>query len=78
MPSGFLKLTNPPPALLLDLKAWQEYFGWEAQGKKVKARAVLHTDELRLEWTTKPAFDRDAGPFSLRSGGREMDIDPRQ
>lgn len=78
MPSGFLKLTNPPPALLLDLKAWQEYFGWEAQGKRVKAHAVLHTDELRLRWENISAIDRDAGPFSLRNGIREMDIDPRE
>jgi hypothetical protein len=78
MPNGFLKLSNPPPALLLDLKAWQDYFGWEAKGKEVKAHAVLHTDGLRLQWETKPVLEREVGPFLLREGSLSFGIDPRQ
>ncbi len=80
MPSGYLKIKNPEPELLLDLKAWQDYYEWEKNGQMVRSLQVEFDPEtLTLKFNQEEFKNTIAGPF--RSGldfNDGINIDPRK
>ncbi len=80
MPSGYLKVKYPEPGLFIHLKAWQNLFDWELNGKIIPdPKFNLNRETLILKAENYDQSDRDAGPFQqsleLKKG---ISIDPRQ
>ena len=79
MPAGFLKLKNPPPELFLDLKAWQEFYGWEKRGEYTTVITGFDPATLQLTLEVLSAFnERAAGPFVKGKNLKDQSIDPRK
>jgi hypothetical protein len=80
MPAGYLKIKNPAPELLLDIKAWQDYYGWEKNGKLIRNTEVIFSAET-LTLTFDPDFlkETEAGPFLQKNEFKQgINIDPRK
>ncbi len=79
MPAGYLKIKNPAPELLLDLKAWQDYYGWEKNGQLVSDPGFkLDEETLTLTFDSTLLNGTDAGPFQKGKDFRNgIEIDPR-
>jgi hypothetical protein len=80
MPSGYLKIKNPAPELLLDIKAWQDYYGWERNGKHIRS-VQMELDPKTLKLTFDKGFlsGINAGPFNSRIDfSQGVSIDPRK
>ncbi len=56
MPGGFLRILYPAPAVCLDLKAWQEFYGLDVQGQEGWLDICVDTERLTL--TVDHAGDR--------------------
>lgn len=80
MPPGYLKLKNPEPELLLNLQAWQDYYGWELNGKHIRSIPIeLNPESLLLKFDSAFLKDLNAGPFSSQVDFSEgVMIDPRK
>lgn len=81
VPAGFLKMTNPAPALWLDLEAWQKLYDFEKDGAMAKISAEF--DSKTLEFTLKTSPENlklldGKGPFSSYANDRKVMIDPRR
>lgn len=48
-PAGYLRILYPEPELCLDLDAWQEFLGFDLEGKEVDIELVLDTTKLILK-----------------------------
>ncbi len=77
MGTGYLKLTNPQPSLLLDIDAWRDYYGWEEEGVYIRGgiKSELNSEELILSVENEELSD-DAGPLKYYKSS--MNIDPRK
>lgn len=79
VPSGYLKIKNPAPELLLDITAWQDYYGWEKNSQLIRNLPIEFSPEtLTLTFDNSLILNHEAGPFrrgtDFRSG---KNIDPR-
>jgi hypothetical protein len=79
MPAGFLKLKYPEPSLLLDLKAWQDYYGWEKKGQVIGGIKVdINPQELTITFSSSTSIPLNTGPFKKYDGLVKSSIDPRR
>ncbi len=80
VPAGFLKMTNPAPALWLDLEAWQKLYGWETDGKVGSIDAELDSKnlELTLRFDAQQIDLKGKGPFDNYVSGTKVLVDPRK
>lgn len=80
VPPGYLKIRNPAPELLLDMKAWQDYYGWEKNSQLIRNLPVSFDPEtLILTFNNSLISNHEAGPF--RRGidfNTGKNIDPRK
>ena len=80
MPSGFLKVKYPEPGLFIHLKAWQDLFQWDLNGKVIPdPKFKLNAEKLIIRAENYDQSSGDAGPFQqsleMKNG---ISIDPRQ
>ncbi|MGC9341903.1 MAG: right-handed parallel beta-helix repeat-containing protein, partial [Bacteroidales bacterium] len=78
---GYLKIKENGSDLFLDLEAWRQLYGWEENGRIIKASADLNTDKLLLdlEFYTGDNLDKvKAGPFQKLKSLSKFNIDPRK
>lgn len=80
MPAGYLKIKNPAPELLLNLKAWQDYYGWDLNGKRIdELEFSFDPENLTLTFESDRISDTQAGPFKNNIDfSKGIIIDPRQ
>jgi len=80
MPAGYLKIKYPEPELLLDIKAWQDYYGWEKNGRVINGPELnLDPESLTLIFDQKILGNSTAGPFSPNIDfTKGVNIDPRK
>lgn len=79
MPAGFLKLKNPEPSLLLDLKAWQDYYDWDKQSVLVPGIEIdIDPESLEISFSSPEPLPGDVGPFKNYKGITDVSIDPRR
>jgi hypothetical protein len=48
MPGGYLRVLYPAPTACLDLKAWQEFYGFDMQGQEGYFDINIDTDNLTM------------------------------
>jgi len=78
MPAGYLKLKNPQPSLLLDLKAWQDYYQWGKQSYLIPGIQVeIDQQELIISISTSEKLPVNVGPFIRYNDINKVSIDPR-
>jgi hypothetical protein len=78
MKPGYMKMSHPEPALLLDLQAWQNIFGWEKHGQYVEILPVhFNTDKLTISISEKLSLPDETGPLKSYKKTK-MKLDPRQ
>ena len=80
MPAGYLKIRYPEPPMLLDLKAWQDYYHWEKNGRLLPGlRFELDSENLVLTFKGNESIPEGTGPFkgSLLPG-MVLSVDPRK
>ena len=78
MPAGYLKLKNPEPSLLLDLKAWQDYYQWGKQSDLIPGIQVeIDQQELMISISSSEKLPVDVGPFIRYNDINKVSIDPR-
>lgn len=56
MPSGFLRINYPAPAVCLDLRSWQEFYGFDMNAREGWFDIEVDTKELTLSF--KPAKEK--------------------
>lgn len=80
MPAGYLKLRYPEPTLLLDIKAWQDYYHWEKNGRYIPGlRFNIDPDNLLLTIRSGVTLPEGYGPFKdALEPGMILNIDPRK
>lgn len=79
MPAGFLKLKNPEPSLLLDLKTWQDYYDWDKQSVFVPGIEIdIDPESLEISFSSPEPLPDDVGPFKNYKGITNVSIDPRR
>ncbi|MCF8361824.1 MAG: right-handed parallel beta-helix repeat-containing protein [Prolixibacteraceae bacterium] len=78
MPAGYLKLKNPEPSLLLDLKAWQDYYQWGKQSLLIPGIQVdVDPQELLISISSSEELPVNVGPFVKYDDIKKSSIDPR-
>jgi hypothetical protein len=50
MPGGYLRVLYPAPEACLDLKAWQEFYGFDMQGQEGLFDIHVDTDKFTMEF----------------------------
>lgn len=91
MKSGYIKIANPQPSLLLDIDACRRVFGWEKNGivnynlltpneKEYRHFTMsLNSEKLTLTVVMPDHYHViKAGPFNSYKGINEINIDPRK
>jgi hypothetical protein len=58
MRGGFLRILSPAPPQWLDLAAWSEFHGWDANGQMAEMEMTLDPDKLDLMLSVKGALSR--------------------
>ncbi|MDF2941894.1 MAG: hypothetical protein K0S01_752 [Herbinix sp.] len=48
MPGGYLRILYPTPEACLDLKAWQEFYGFDKQGQEAKFDINIDTENFTM------------------------------
>jgi hypothetical protein len=77
---GYIKIGNPAPPLLLDLKACRKLYGWEEKGKITDLKAIFNSEELTLTVKSEKENLRGgnlSGPFKTLELNN-VSIDPRK
>ena len=64
-------VTHPPPEALLNLAAWQEYYGQDRASRQGQLEAEFDPETLVLRVTVADP-PPDVGPFPLRAGTRQQ------
>ncbi|HKK62018.1 MAG TPA: right-handed parallel beta-helix repeat-containing protein [Bacteroidales bacterium] len=78
MPAGFLKLKNPEPSLLLDLKAWQDYCHWDKQSLLVPDIEIeIDPERMEISFSSPEPLPDNVGPFKKYKDITNVSIDPR-
>jgi len=49
MPGGYLRILYPAPEVCLDLKAWQEFYGFDMQGQEANFDVNIDTENFTME-----------------------------
>jgi hypothetical protein len=79
MPSGYLKLKNPEPSLLLDLAAWQDYYNWDKQSIEVSDITIdIDSRDLIISIFCSEDLPENTGPFNKYTDIQSVSIDPRR
>ena len=81
VPPGYLKKTNPAPALILDLDAWRKLYDFEKDGAIAKISAQLDSETLEFTMNIAPVdlnLLSGKGPLENYSGNLKIVIDPRK
>ncbi len=81
MPSGYIKINYPAPALKLDMETCRKIYNWEKSGQVGDINAILDPDSLELSIDVSPSLDYsklNAGPFEIIKDMQKVNIDPRE
>ncbi len=79
VPSGYIKIANPAPAMLWDIDAVRKVYGWERNGKMI-ADIMFNLDPqaMTLNIIVPNGFTTSAGPFIEYKNLTKLNIDPRK
>ncbi len=80
MPAAFLTIKHPEPSLKLNLKAWQDHFKWDINGKVIRDVSFeIDPETLVMKGKNGSLIPANTGPFNDNADySKGFSIDPRQ
>ena len=76
MPGGYLRVMYPAPEVCLDLKSWQEFYGFDRNGQEAVLDISVDTEALTL--TVKKAAVPALSNDGFRNGKEGLNRDPER